>query len=90
MFARAFRQSSRYTTAFCSVQQRQLNHNNIIIPNFTHHVPILQSKLSLTTNLVSNLPAEVQQMLLELATLDEEDLPVDDERGLVGLKNRLF
>merc|ERR1711976_824135 len=78
MFTRAFRQTTRYATAFSSVQYRQLNNNNVIIPNFTHFTPIVQQKLDLSTSLVSSLSAEVQQMLMELSLTDDE-LPEEDE-----------
>merc|ERR1712170_269767 len=82
MFSRALRQTTRYATAFSSVQYRQLNNNNVIIPNFTHFTPIVQQKLDLSTSLVSSLSAEVQQMLMELSLTDDE-LPEEDETVIV-------
>merc|ERR1712151_1269811 len=82
MFTRAFRQTTRYANAFSSVQYRQLNNNNVIIPNFTHFTPIVQQKLDLSTSLVSSLSAEVQQMLMELSLTDDE-LPEEDETHLL-------
>merc|ERR1712183_1120924 len=83
MFSRAFRQSTRYANAFSSVQYRQFNQNNVIIPNFTHCTPIIQQKLDLQTNLVSSISAEVQQMLMELSLSDDE-LPEEDETTYCG------
>merc|ERR1712157_23111 len=79
MFTRAFRQTTRYATAFNSVQHRQMN--QVIIPKFTHYTPISAVKLDLSSNLVSSLSAEVQQMLLELSIL-EDDLEAEDERAI--------
>merc|ERR1711972_1178655 len=86
MFTRAFRQSTRYAKAFSSVQYRQLNNNNVIIPNFTHFTPIVQQKLDLSTSLVSSLSAEVQQMLMELSLTDDE-LPEEDETTYCGRRS---
>ena len=46
-----------------------------------HHTPILQQKLALSTSLVSNLPAEVQQILMEMASINEEETTDDDNTG---------
>merc|ERR1711976_787566 len=89
MFTRAFRQTARYANAFSSVQYRQLNNNNVIIPNFTHFTPIVQQKLDLSTSLVSSLSAEVQQMLMELSFTDVE-LPEEDETRWVDLKSVMY
>merc|ERR1712174_177395 len=86
MFTRAFRQTTRYANAFSSVQYRQLNNNNVIIPNFTHFTPIVQQKLDLSTSLVSSLSAEVQQMLMELSLTDDE-LPEEDETTYCGRRS---
>merc|ERR1712157_629199 len=80
MFTRAFRQTTRYATAFNSVQHRQMN--QVIIPKFTHFTPISAVKLDLSSNLVSSLSAEVQQMLMELSIL-EDDLEAEDESRLL-------
>merc|ERR1712176_1112544 len=85
MFTRAFRQTTRYATAFNSVQHRQMY--QVIIPKFTHYTPISAVKLDLSSNLVSSLSAEVQQMLLELSIL-EDDLEAEDESRVLLLSKR--
>ena len=75
MFTRGFRQSSRFASAYLNQQHRQQ------YPPLKAHLQTAlmhtttTTSLTLSSKMVSSLPAEVQQMLLELSMEEDDDQP---------------
>lgn len=83
MFHRAFRQNfARASASFNANNTRQQQF--LMINSIPHQVIVpCHQKISPIMSIVSSLPAEVQQMLLELAE-EDEDQPSSKERHWRG------